>query len=40
MDNKEANVAGIEYLRGKVAGCEVRERKGACGQGVRADKTF
>lgn len=40
MDNKETNVAGIVYLRGRVAGCEVKEEKGACGQGVRADKTF
>ena len=39
-DTKEANVAGIEYLKGRVAGCEVKERKGACRQGVGGDKTF
>ena len=33
-------MAGVEYLRGRVVGREVREIKQGWGQGVRADKTF
>lgn len=39
-DSKEASVAGVEYLRGRVVGREVREIKRGWGQGVRAGKTF